>query len=124
MLKTIRMLLAALLASQPIGALADPLETFQLKDHIDVTGQALGTGRRYKITTSAARAILFTVNVDGACRYGLQKGAILDYQPLSTKFPAEFSDKATTGEVYILSFSQTRPAWQKEMPCSYSFSLK
>ncbi|TCR94781.1 hypothetical protein [Rhizobium sp. BK418] len=60
MSKSIRTLLFALVAAQPISARAEPLETFQLKDRIDVAGQALGTSRFYKVTTSASRTVLFS----------------------------------------------------------------
>ncbi|TCR95977.1 hypothetical protein [Rhizobium sp. BK418] len=124
MSKSIRILLVAILAGQPISALAEPLETFQLENHIDVAGRALGTSRSYKITTSTSRTVLFSVIIDPSCHYTLQKGALRDVQPSPENAPIEFSDEASIGEVYVLSFSQTRPAWQANRPCAYSFSLK
>ncbi|MBB3595152.1 hypothetical protein FHX08_005562 [Rhizobium sp. BK529] len=124
MSKSIRTLLFALVAAQPISARAEPLETFQLKDRIDVAGQALGTSRFYKVTTSASRTVLFSVTIDPSCHYTLQKGAVRDIQPHPGKVPIEFSDKASVGDVYIFSFSQTRSAWQASRPCAYSFSLQ
>lgn len=117
-------LLAALTVAQPISARAEPLETFHLVDRIDVVGQSLGTSRSYKITTGTSRTILISVSVDAFCRYTLQKGGLRNLQPSGKTVPMEYSDKASIAEFYILSFSQTRPAWQASRPCAYSFSLK
>ncbi len=113
----------ALLMSSPIVATAEPLESFQLKDHVEVSGQSIGSSRLYKVTPTQAKTVRFTINGDSACRYGLQKGAVRDFQPPEGDFPFVFSDKAAVGDVYILSFSQTRPAWLEGKPCLYSFSV-
>lgn len=117
-------LLGALIVAEPISVRAEPLETFHLKDRIDVAGQSLGTSRSYKITTATSRTILISVSVDAFCHYTLQKGGLRNLQPRAEKLPLEFSDRASIAGFYILSFSQTRPAWQAGRPCGYSFSLK
>ncbi|MBB3447280.1 hypothetical protein [Rhizobium sp. BK379] len=117
-------LLGALAVAQPISARAEPLETLHLKESIDVVGQSLGTSRSYKITTGRSRTILFSVVIDASCHYTLQKGGHRNIQPRAENIPIEFSDRASIAEFYILSFSQTRPAWQASRPCGYSFSLK
>lgn len=124
MLKFNWVLLGALAVAPPISARSEPLETLHLKDSIDVAGQSLGTSRSYKITTGTSRTILISVSVDAFCRYTLQKGGLRNLRPSGETVPIEYSDKASIAEFYILSFSQTRPAWQASRPCTYSFSLK
>ncbi len=124
MSKSTRTLLFVLLAAQPIVARAEPLETYQLKDKIDITGQALGAGRLYKIIPSAARTVTFSVTIDPSCHYTLQKGQRRDFQSRAGVEPIAMIDTSTIGEAYILSFSQTRAAWQAAEPCNFSFSLK
>jgi hypothetical protein len=124
MSKLNRVLLVAIVAAQPVSARTEPLETLHLHDRIDVVGQSLGTSRSYKITTGTSRTILFSVVIDESCRYTLQKGGHRNIQPRAENIPIEFSDRASIAEFYILSFSQTRPAWQASRPCGYSFSLK
>lgn len=113
----------AMLIVCPIAAIAEPLESFRLKDHVETSGQSIGSSRLYKVTPTSAKIVRFTINGDSACRYSLQKGALRDFQPTEGSFPFVFSDKASLGDVYILSFSQTRPAWLEGKPCSYSFSV-
>lgn len=122
--KYISMLLVATMTVSPVAALAEPLETLQLKDDLNISGQALGFGRLYKIIPSAARTVTFSVTINPYCHYTLQKGSRRDFQSRSGIEPIELTDIATIGEPYILSFSQTRLAWQAGDPCSFSFSLK
>ncbi len=122
--KSIRTLLVVIFAAQPLLALAEPLETYQLKDTINITGQALGTGRVYKIVPSVTRTVMFSVTINPYCHYTLQKGPRRDFQSRSGVEQIELTDTATIGEAYLLSFSQTRVAWQAKEPCAYSFSLK
>lgn len=124
MSKLNRVLLVVIVAAQPISARTEPLETLHLQDRIDVVGQSLGTSRYYKITTSTSRTVLFSVVIDAFCHYTMQKGGRRNVQPRADTIPIEFADIASVAEVYILSFSQTRPAWQASRPCAYSFSLK
>ncbi len=84
-----------------------------------------GVTRFYSFKVIATGSTTFRLDADNlTCGYDLQKSSKLGFLPSSGRFPLRQMDKAAAGDVYTLSFFQSRSARMTKDVCTFSFTIE
>lgn len=84
-----------------------------------------GVTRFYSFQVTATGRTTFRLDADNlACGYDLQKSSKLGFLPSAGRFPLRHMDKAAAGDVYTLSFFQSRSARMTKDVCTFSFTIE
>lgn len=116
-------LLSAGLAS-PTDAAEQSIQVFSSAP--TTSGSASGgVTRSYTFTATVSGSAAFRLDGNNlTCGYDLQKSSKLGFLPRMERFPLRLVDRAVAGEIYTLSFFQSRLARTNEETCTFSFAIE
>lgn len=84
-----------------------------------------GVTRTYSFKAIVSGNTTFRLDASNlTCGYDLQKSSKLGFLPSAGRFPIQYMDKAIAGDIYTLSFFQSRSARMKKDICTFSFTIE
>lgn len=124
----IAIMIFALLAQTAGSAAKEPASEIFLSKAGDLAtiGEASsGETRAYFLKVLANGPVKFLLNAENdTCGYDISKSSQLGVLPSFGRFPVRHDETGMIGDVYTISFFQTRMAWIDKKACSFSFSLQ
>lgn len=86
-----------------------------------VTG---GKTQSYLLRVADPSTLVFKIEAEAAfCRADITKRTQRSLPATILQFPASFIDQAVAGDVYTISFFQSRDAWVKQTGCRFTLSV-